>query len=129
MPRTFEAISPADLGFLEERHLATLTTTRPNGTLHVVAIAFTLDHVRQVASVICSEGTVKVRNVDAGSRAAVCQVDGPRWMSLEGPARVVRDDAGIAAAVAAFERRYRPASVNPRRVAIEIQVEAVLGRS
>jgi hypothetical protein len=41
---------------------------------------------------------------------------------------VTRDPKRVQAAVQGFERRYRPAGENPRRVAIEITVERVLGR-
>jgi PPOX class probable F420-dependent enzyme len=113
------------LAFLGERHLGTLTTLRSDGTPHVVAIAFT-DGAGRV-QIITSEGTQKVRNVDRTGWAAVCQVDGPRWLTLEGPAHVVRDSDGIRRAVEAFERRYRLARINPNRVAIEMTVRRVLG--
>ncbi|MEO7518626.1 MAG: pyridoxamine 5'-phosphate oxidase family protein, partial [Acidimicrobiales bacterium] len=37
------ALPPEVLAFLDERHLATLTTLRPDGSPHVVAVAFTWD--------------------------------------------------------------------------------------
>ena len=83
------ALHPADLPqaareFLAERHLATLTTMRPDGSPHVVPVAFTWDAGALVALVIASGGTRKVRNAEAGCRAVLCQVDGRRWLSLEG---------------------------------------------
>ncbi|MDX1691267.1 MAG: pyridoxamine 5'-phosphate oxidase family protein, partial [Acidimicrobiia bacterium] len=94
MARTTDELTDADLAFLEERHLGTLTTLRGDDALpHVVAIAFTFDPETGTASVICSDGTQKVRNVETHGRAVLCQVDGPRWMALEGTARVVRDEA------------------------------------
>ena len=113
--------------FLAERHLGTLTTLRRNGTPHVVAIAFAYDRETGQVRIISSDGTQKVRNVERTARAVVCQVDGPRWMALEGVARVNREPDGVATAVAAFEARYRPARENPKRVAIEIEVDRVLG--
>ncbi len=110
---------------LEERHLATLTTLRADGTPHVVAIAFTY-HAGTV-TIIASEGTQKVRNIDRSGWAAVCQVDGRRWLTLEGPASVSRDPATIAEAERRFERRYRPPRPNPERVAIAISVMRVMG--
>lgn len=119
------------LAFLAERHLATLTTTRPDGSLHVCAVGFTYDAAAGVARVITSDGSRKVRNVAASptARAAVAQVDGPRWLSLEGPARVARGAAEVADAVARYTERYRPPRENPQRVVIEIRVERVLGRA
>ena len=40
------------LDFLSERHLATLTTLRPDGTPHVVAVGFTWDPEAQLIRVI-----------------------------------------------------------------------------
>ena len=86
------ALHPADLPaaareFLAERHLATLTTLRPDGSPHVVPVAFTWDDGALVARVIASGDTRKVRNAEAGCRAVLCQVDGRRWLSLEGTGR------------------------------------------
>ena len=122
-------MTPAEVGFLTERHLGTLTTIRLDGTPHVVAIAFTFDTATGSVWIITSDNTRKVKNVDAISRAAVCQVDGARWMTLEGPAEVVRDTDRIRGAVEAYQMRYRPVRPNPQRVAIEIQVERIMGRS
>jgi PPOX class probable F420-dependent enzyme len=117
------------LGFLAERHLATLTTARADGSPHVVAIGFTFDPAAGLVRIITSGGTQKTVNAGrAGARAAVAQVDGPRWLSLEGPVVVTSDPSRVATAVAAYTERYRAPSANPRRVAIEITVERVLGR-
>jgi F420H(2)-dependent biliverdin reductase len=128
------AITPADLTpeahtFLHERHLGTLSTLRADGTLHVCAVGFTWDPDALLVRVITGDGSQKVRNVERSGRAAVGQVDGGRWLSLEGPARVTRDPAEIATAVARYTARYQEPRVNPQRVAIEITVERVLGRA
>ena len=112
-----------------ETHLGTLTTVGPGGLPHVVAIAFTYDADVVRVRIITSDRTQKVRNVDRRGLAVVCQVDGPRWLSLEGQARVTRDAEAVSQAVAAYEARYRPARENPSRVAIEIHVQRVLGRA
>ena len=69
-----------------------------------------------------------LRRAGESARAAVGQVDGPRWLSFEGPARVVDDPAGVARAVALHAGRYKQPGDNPRRVAIELTPERVLGR-
>lgn len=124
---------PADvLAFLEERHIGTLSTLDGQGRIHVVAIAFTYDPAERLVRVITNGPSRKVRNLQAagaGARAAVGQVDGPRWLTLEGPARVVDDPGRVAAAVAAYGVRYRDPKENPRRVAIEITPERILGRA
>lgn len=127
--RDHTALSRDELAFLEERHLATLTTLRPDGSPHVVAIAFAYHPQEGVVRIISPDNTQKVRNIERTGRAAVCQVDGPRWLTLEGPAVVQRDAADIATAVASFEARYRPPRQNPTRVAICIDVDRVLGRA
>ena len=126
--------SPDDLtadahAFLTERHLGTLSTTRSDGTLHVCAVGFTWDADAALVRVITSDATQKVRNVEATGRAAVAQVDGRRWLSLEGPARVVREPVAIGAAVARYTARYQEPRPNANRVAIEISVARILGRA
>lgn len=122
-------LSTEELEFLATRHLATLSTIRTDGTPHVVAIAFGFDPDQGIVRVITSARSQKARNIERSGHAAVCQVDGPRWLTLEGPAVVTTDPKRVALAVAGFERRYRPARHNPERAAIEIMVEQVLGRA
>ena len=64
-----------------------------------------------------------------GGRAVVCQVDGGRWLALEGNVALTTDADRVAAAVAAYTDRYHPPRDNPDRVAIEITVDRVLGRA
>lgn len=123
------SLSPAALQFLTERHLATLTTLRPDGTPHVVAVGFTWDDEAGLARVITDGGSRKAAHVRAGSRAVVAQVDGPRWISMEGPATVSDDPARVADAVRRYADRYRVPRENPTRVVIEIAVDRVLGSS
>ena len=123
------SLSPAALQFLTERHLATCTTIRADGSPHVVAVGFTWDPETGLARVITDGGSRKAAHVRAGSRAAVAMVDGPRWMSLEGPATVSDDPARVADAVRRYADRYRVPRENPTRVVIEIAVERVLGSS
>jgi PPOX class probable F420-dependent enzyme len=106
-------LTPSEIDFLSERQLATLSTLRPDGSPHVVAIAFTFDPDSELVRVITSDGSQKVRNLEQSRRAAVCQVDGARWLTLEGHAVVHRDPARIARAVARYEARYRPVKENP----------------
>jgi PPOX class probable F420-dependent enzyme len=114
--------------FLAERHLATLTTLRPDGTPHVVPVGFTFDEGERLVRVITDAASRKARNLAAGGRAAVCQVDGGRWATLEGEARVAADPAAVARGVQAYAGRYRRPRENPTRVVIEIAVDRALGR-
>ncbi len=122
-------LTSPELQFLSERHLATLTTLRQDNTPHVVAIAFGYDPGARLVRIISSDGTQKVRNIEANGIAAICQVDGARWLTMEGTGQVVRHPDAIESAVAAFEARYRPTRENPDRVAIEIQIGRILGRA
>lgn len=127
MPLDPAALPPLALEFLRERHLATLTTLRTDGSPHVVPVGFTWDDEEGLARVITSRTSRKARNLADGGRAAVCQVDGARWISLEGPARVVRRPEEIADAERRYAERYRPPRENPARVVLEITVERALG--
>ena len=115
--------------FLTERHLATLTTLRPDGTPHVVAVGFTWDPEQALVRVITNGTSRKVAHVRAGSpRAVVAQVDRARWLSLEGVPVVSDDPDRVADAVRRYALRYRQPAENPRRVVLEIAVDRVLGR-
>jgi PPOX class probable F420-dependent enzyme len=131
------ALDPADLPdevltFLREYHLATLTTLRDDLSPHVVAVGFSYDTEARVARVITWAASQKARNAERmqqrGQRAAVCQVDGGRWLSLEGPVRLVTDPDGVRAGVEGYAARYRQPKERDDRVVIEIAVERILGR-
>ncbi|MCO8269906.1 TIGR03618 family F420-dependent PPOX class oxidoreductase [Actinoplanes sp. TRM 88003] len=121
---------PELLEFWTERHLCTLTTLRADGSPHVVAVGATLDPAAGLARVISSSTSAHVRHVRAGqTRVAICQVEGPRWATVEGLA-VVRDDPdAVAEAVERYAARYRTPRPNPARVAIEVTVTKILGSS
>ena len=121
------ALSDEAVEFLTERHLATLTTLRRDGSPHVVPVGFTWDAQARVVRVITSGSSQKARNAGRGGRAVVCQVEGRRWLALEGPARVLRDADSVADAVERYAARYRQPRVNPERVVVEIAVDRVLG--
>ena len=127
MARRTDELTPEDRTFLTERHLATLTTLHSDGSPHVVAIAFTMDFDAGIARVIASDGTQKVVNAERGDRGVLCQVDGRRWISLEGRTRVRRDPDAVADAERRFEARYRPPRENPTRVVVEIEIDRILG--
>jgi PPOX class probable F420-dependent enzyme len=127
---TLPPFGPGLVAFLTERHLATLTTLRPDGSPHVVPVGVTFDATTGTARVITSGTSAKARHVRAGqSRVAVCQVDGRRWATLEGTA-VVRDEPdAVTDAEARYAQRYRTPRENPARVVLEIAVDRVLGNA
>ncbi len=113
------------LAFLSEYHLATLSTIGRSGRIHAVPVGFTYEE--GVVRIIGSRGTQKFVNAERSGRASVCSVDGARWLSFEGPARVSDDPDAVARAVRLYAGRYRQPRVNPDRVVLEIAVERVLG--
>ncbi len=117
----------AALTFLTDRHLASLTTFRDDGSAHVVPVGFTFDPTG-VARVITNDGSVKVRNASRDSaRGAICQIDGRFWLTLEGALTVSREPDDVADAVERYARRYREPRVNPTRVALLMTVDRIMG--
>ena len=117
------------LAFLAERHLATLTTLRPDGSPHVAPVGFTYEPKARLARVITFRPARRVANIGAGSRVALCQVDGARWLTLEGHATVTDDETRVAEAVRRYADRYRRPGERDDRVAIEIRVDRMMGRA
>lgn len=122
------ALDDAVLTFLSERHLASLTTLRADGSPHVVPVGFGYDAEARIVRIISFAGSQKVVNALRGGRAAVSQVDGGRWLTLEGTVTATDDAERVAAAVDAYAARYREPSERTDRVAIEINVDRILGR-
>ncbi|MBF8186009.1 pyridoxamine 5'-phosphate oxidase family protein [Nonomuraea sp. K274] len=115
--------------FLAEPHLATLTTFRPDGSPHVVAVRFTWDRDAGLARVMTAGSSRKARNLLSapGSRAALCQVAGFRWITLEGTATVSGDPLRVAEGARGYTRRYSSSPPNPPgRVVVEIAVDLVM---
>ena len=120
---------PAVLAFLAERHLATLTTLRPDGSPHVVPVGFSYDADAHVVRIITARSSRKARNLAGGGPAAVSQLDGGRWLTLEGTATVTDDPARVAEAERHYGLRYQAPRERDDRVAIELRVERILGRA
>ena len=92
-----------------------------------VAVGFTL--VDGVVRVITTDGTQKVRNVERDARATVAQVEGARWLSIAGAARIERDPDAVRVAERLYAERYRTPRENPRRVVIRIDPDRFLASS
>ncbi|MGG5260188.1 pyridoxamine 5'-phosphate oxidase family protein [Phycicoccus avicenniae] len=128
------ALTPAELPsaaveFMRERHLATLTTLRRDGSPHVVPVGFTWDAEALVARVITSRTSAKAVQARAGRRAAISQVDRRRWLTLEGVTRVLEDAEAVRDAEERYAVRYRQPRPNPERVVVVLEVDRVLGAS
>lgn len=129
MPHATTRLTDDALTFLTERHLAMLTTLRADGSPHVVAVGFTFDPKTHIARVITNGGSQKAVNAERGQLAVLSQVDGARWLSLEGTASVSAESEAVRDAELRYAQRYRTPRVNPKRVVIEVHVERVLGSS
>jgi F420H(2)-dependent biliverdin reductase len=129
-------LDPRDLpveaqSFVTERHLATLTTIRRDGSPHVAPVGFTWDQSVSLVRIITFAGSQKVLNLASWPtpRAVVCQVDGGRWLTFEGLAHVTDEPSRVTEAVRRYAARYRVPRQRDDRVAIEITVDRVLGRA
>jgi hypothetical protein len=58
----------------------------------------------------------------------VCQVDGGRWLTLEGRASITSEPDRVSEAVRRYAERYREPKERTDRVVIEIAVDRILGR-
>ena len=87
------------------------------------------DAAERLARIIAKRGAVKVANLKADPRATLYMADGEgRWASFEGRGRVFEDRERVAEAVRRHRERYnKNTSVSPDFVAIEIQVERIIG--
>jgi PPOX class probable F420-dependent enzyme len=121
-------ITPEMLTFLSEYHLASLTTMRADGSPHVVPVGFSYDAEACLVRVITFASSLKYKNALRGGRAAVSQVDGGRWLTLEGTVSGTNDPERVSLAVADYAARYRQPGEREDRVAIEIAVDRILGR-
>jgi PPOX class probable F420-dependent enzyme len=126
-------LNPEQLVFVTERHLATLTTLRADGTPHVVPVAFTWDSGAGVVRITSRRTAVKARNArrrgeDGGpARAALCQVDGGRWLTLEGTLEVAEEADEVAEAVRRYAVRYRQLAHDPARVVLRLTPDRIMG--
>ena len=126
--KTPDDITAEMLTFLSEYHLASLTTMRADGSPHVVPVGFSYDHDAHIVRIITFASSLKYKNALRGGRAVVSQVDGGRWLTLEGTVSGTNDATRVAAAVNGYASRYRQPGEREDRVAIEIAVDRVMGR-
>lgn len=120
-------LTAAATTFVTDRHLATLSSVRPDGSPHVVPVGFTWDAGTSLVRVITDGASRKARLAGAGGRVAVCQVDGRHWLTFEGIVVVSNDPDRVAEAVRRYAERYRVPRENPTRVVLEIAVDRLLG--
>lgn len=127
--RTPADLTPEMLAFLTEYHLASLTTFRADGSPHVVPVGFSYDHATHTVRIITFASSAKYKNALRGGRAVVSQVESGRWLTLEGTVTGTSDPEKVAAAVEGYAARYRQPGEREDRVAVEIQVDRIMGRA
>ena len=113
--------------FWRERHLCTVTFIKPDGRPHVVPMGVVLSDDPDTAWAITSRDSFKARLLHAPGPIAICQVDGARWSTLQGTAAVLADESSVAEAVRMYASRYRNPRPNPKRVAVRVTVEKIIG--
>ena len=130
------ALDPAQLTddvleFLRERHLAMLSIPRSGSAPHVTPVGFMWDDDAGLARVITWTDSKKARLIsEAGTLpVAVSQVDGGRWLTLEGVATVTTEPEACAEGCRRYAERYREPANRPDRAVIEIRVTTILGRA
>ena len=118
------------LDFCGEYHLSTLTVVRADGSPHVTAVGFTYEAARQLVRVITWADSWKARHVAElqPAQAAVCSVDGRRWLTFSGTATLTDDPDSVAEAVRRYAERYRQPKEREDRVVIELSVAKIVGR-
>ena len=126
-------LSQENMEFVTERHLASLTIVTPSGRPHVTPIGFTWDEQENLVRIITWAGSTKAKILQRSLsplRAAVCQVDGGRWITFEGDATVTADPQRCSEGTKRYAKRYSPPKDRgeDRRV-IEIRVDRLLGRN
>lgn len=129
---SMQELSPEMQAFVTARHLASLTIVRPDGRPHVTPVGFTWDAGAGLVRVITWNGSVKARLLHASGplRAAVCQVDGGRWVTLEGVAEITADPDRCQDGVERYAARYsEPKDRGADRRVVEIAVDKVMGRA
>ncbi|WP_291045450.1 TIGR03618 family F420-dependent PPOX class oxidoreductase [Herbiconiux sp.] len=128
---TTPLLTPEGLEFVTEYHLATLSTLTTSGAPHVVPVGFTFDAEgdggRGAVRIITNGPSQKVLNVRRDGRAAVSQVEGARWLTLSGNARILDDAASVQEGVDRYAARYRQPRENPERVVILISDLTAMG--
>ena len=95
----------------------------------MVAVGFTFDPKTHIARVITTGGSQKAVNAEQQGVAVLSQVDGARWLSLEGKATVNTEIEAVRDAELRYAQRYRTPRVNRSAWSSRCAIERVLGSS
>ena|SRR2546427_7027715 len=126
-------LSEAQLQFLEQPFLATVTTLRKDGSPHNTVVW--VDVEDGIPSFNTAYGRAKPRHLERDLRAGLIVVDpddGYRWIAIDGHAELTTD--GADAQIDKLAKKYLGADEYPfrkaeeRRVTVRIQPEHVTAR-
>ncbi|MFJ5225615.1 pyridoxamine 5'-phosphate oxidase family protein [Streptomyces sp. NPDC088400] len=118
--------SPDFLAFWRENHLCTLTTTRPDGSPHVVPVGVTYDPVAGVARVIANKNSRKVANILAASAGTGTDAEaGTEAGTGAGTEGATGSDGGGGARVAVCQVQRRRWSTLEGRATVRTEPEVV----
>jgi F420H(2)-dependent biliverdin reductase len=143
----FDRTSPPPhvAAFLHDRHFASLTTVRPDGTLHCALVGFAYDPSTSIAWLILRGSGQKLANLRASAQATaneavvgavsrvqsevvLCQSLGGQWLSLEGSLRLSDDPNDRVEALTRYRQRYgEGVGDDPTRIIAMLTVRKIYG--
>jgi len=97
-------LSPAQRAFLSEVRFGTAATINADGSPQLTAMWYALDGDEIVMNT--AVGRIKARNLRRDPRCSLCVVDGYRYLTVSGTARLDYDPARSQADIAALAVRY-----------------------
>lgn len=101
-------IDPTIEAYLEEPHFGVLATINRDGTSQQTLMWYAL--VGHEIVMNTAAGRRKHRNIDARPEVSLCVVDGRRYVTIQGRARVEADDPGLHRQIG--ERYVTPAEMD-----------------
>lgn len=116
--------------FMSERRVGSLTLVGPDGSPHVTPVGITWDPASHKIRIITWAEAYKAKLLSRNPSlpAAACEVVGGRWLTFYGQAQLVTSADQVAEAVQRYTKRYKPPKQRHDRVAIEIDVDRIIGR-
>lgn len=97
-------LTPVLREFLSAPRFAVVATIRPDGTPHQTVLWYELQGNEIMLNT--AEGRVKDSNLRLDQRLSLCLEDGYRYLTLEGTAQLIEDQATAQADIAHLARMY-----------------------
>lgn len=117
---TIEELTPMVRAFLDEPHYAVIATINASGTPHLTAIWYELQGDEVLMNT--AAGRLKHRNLQRDPRLSICVVDGERYVTLYGRAKLITDRTQSQADDLHLAHRYDgPEKAQERAPSIAVQ--------